>query len=81
MVLSAEGRGGPGDYSQGSHRPRYVLALEHRSSTSSFAAPRGTPKLFDQVTWTCGRNLDVFRMFPSIEAAGRRFAPSTGSSG
>ena len=50
-------------------------ALEHPvPRTNSFTIRKGSPRLFDQVTWTCEMNLDVFGMFPSIDSVDRRFA-------
>jgi hypothetical protein len=52
----------------------YVLALEHTVLQPTDSPPAKAPEAFRTSYGDIRWNLDVFRMFPSIESAGRRFA-------
>jgi hypothetical protein len=59
---------------QGSLRPVRAHIRAYGSSAGRFATPKGSPWLSVRVPWTCGSNLDVFGVFPSVGSAGRRLA-------
>ena len=58
----------------GSHRPGRARISASGSSTDRFATHKWSPKLFEQVTWTCYSSLEVLGMFHLIESADRRYA-------
>ncbi len=74
-MFFTERPGGPGQLpAQGSHRSGRAHISASGSSTDRFAIRKTVPEAIQSSYGDMLRNLDVFRMFPSIESAGRRLA-------